>query len=91
MEGLSSLNITTADIAHPHFPVDTLLPDYVANNISVLALLSIFGAAVIAVVCLTVGMAASAGRTLSRGDKAAASWFAVCGFIHLILEGIIPQ
>ncbi|GAO14081.1 uncharacterized protein UV8b_06482 [Ustilaginoidea virens] len=73
--------------SHPYYPLTTPIPSYVANESSVLRLLTTFGL----MVCVVVGLAYWPTRRsqlqLRALDKFAVMWFALCGFLHVGFEG----
>ncbi|XP_056589436.1 3-beta-hydroxysteroid-Delta(8),Delta(7)-isomerase [Triplophysa dalaica] len=87
-------------INHPYWPRNLSIPNYVANDRSMseilIFLFSVSGILLVATWSLT-GCKVSGSR-LSGGRRLALCWFAVCGFIHGVIEGwfslyytIIPE
>uniref|UniRef100_A0A3Q0R0M7 EBP cholestenol delta-isomerase n=1 Tax=Amphilophus citrinellus TaxID=61819 RepID=A0A3Q0R0M7_AMPCI len=72
---------------HPYWPRDLSIPTYVANNRSmseILVFLFSVSGLFMLVTWLVTGQATSRLRTWRR---LAVCWFAVCGFIHSVIEG----
>ena len=74
---------------HPFYPLGIALPGYIANEMSTLRILTIFGAT-----CAAVGLPTllAINRTrpdLKKREVSTAMWFVLCGCIHLILEGML--
>lgn len=78
-----------AKVLHPYWPRDLVLPNYVANDRSmsqILAFLfSVSGLFLLATWLIT-GWKRSTGR-FGTCRRLALCWFAVCGFIHCVIEG----
>ncbi|XP_068180950.1 3-beta-hydroxysteroid-Delta(8),Delta(7)-isomerase [Antennarius striatus] len=76
-------------IIHPFWPRDLLIPNYVANDRSMSEivgfLFSVSGLLVL-VTWLITGWRGAPGR-LGTWRRLAVCWFAVCGFIHCVIEG----
>uniref|UniRef100_A0A3Q3WG96 EXPERA domain-containing protein n=1 Tax=Mola mola TaxID=94237 RepID=A0A3Q3WG96_MOLML len=78
----------TAEILHPYWPRDLLIPTYVANDRSmseILAFLFSVSGVFLLVTWLITGSTRSTGR-LGTWRRLAVCWFAVCGFIHGVIE-----
>lgn len=73
---------------HPYFPLSVALPSYVANSLSTISLLAIFGAGCVVIFGITHLFIQSTRPTLSSGESLATFWFVLCGCIHLFFEGI---
>lgn len=74
---------------HPYWPRDLSIPNYVANNRSmseILVFLFSVSGAFLLVTWLITGREGPAGR-LGFSRRLALCWFAVCGFIHSVIEG----
>ncbi|KAM6976698.1 3-beta-hydroxysteroid-Delta(8),Delta(7)-isomerase [Aplochiton taeniatus] len=80
---------TTATVPHPYWPRDLSIPSYVANDRSMSEILvflfSVSGALLVATWVLT-GREGAGGK-LGGWRRLALCWFAVCGFIHGVIEG----
>ncbi|CAG6021475.1 unnamed protein product [Menidia menidia] len=77
---------TAKGVLHPYWPRDLSIPSYVANNRSmseILAFLFSVSGVFVLVTWLITGMN---GR-LGMWRRLAICWFAVCGFIHGVIEG----
>lgn len=76
-------------VPHPYWPRNLPIPHYVSNDCSMSEILvflfSVSGAFLIATWLIT-GRQGAGGR-LGAGRRLALCWFAVCGFIHCIIEG----
>lgn len=79
---------STTQFLHPYWPRDLLIPTYVANDRSMSEILtflfSVSGVFVLATWLIT-GWKRSTGR-LGTWRRLAVCWFAVCGFIHGVIE-----
>lgn len=78
---------STAGVLHPYWPRDLLIPTYVANDRSmseILAFLFSVSGVFLLVTWLITGRKGSRPGTWRR---LAVCWFAVCGFIHGVIEG----
>ncbi|OJJ43521.1 hypothetical protein ASPZODRAFT_28189 [Penicilliopsis zonata CBS 506.65] len=73
--------------SHPFYPPDLQVIGYVANTLSVPALLGSFALATLAVIVVTSLILKSFRPTISRLDKILVGWFIFTGCIHLFLEG----
>ncbi|XP_028850418.1 3-beta-hydroxysteroid-Delta(8),Delta(7)-isomerase isoform X2 [Denticeps clupeoides] len=75
--------------SHPFWPRDLIIPNYTPNDRSMaeilLFLFSVSGMLLLGTWALTALRVD--GRSLSRGRRLALCWFAVCGFIHGVIEG----
>lgn len=78
-----------AKISHPYWPRDLLLPNYVANDRSMSEILvflfSVSGIFLLVTWMITGWKRSSGGFGTWR--RLALCWFAVCGFIHCVIEG----
>ncbi len=76
-------------VLHPYWPRDLLIPTYVANDRSMseilMFLVSVSGVFLL-VTWLITGQKGATGR-LGTWRRLAVCWFAVCGFIHGVIEG----
>lgn len=68
---------------HPYYPLSLQLPTFVANTLTVQEILGGFFACVALIIVATLRFA----KNNTVGDRWAAVWFAVCGFIHCLVEG----
>ncbi|KAF5706167.1 emopamil-binding (phenylalkylamine Ca2+ antagonist binding) [Fusarium mundagurra] len=76
-----------ADLKHPYFPVDAVIPGYLPNSTPVTELIVTFGAIVGSVIALTLWQTTRTAKPVRPIDKFAAAWFALCGFLHVAFEG----
>lgn len=74
---------STAKVPHPFWPKDLVIPNYVANDRSMSEIL-VFLVSVSGVFLFVTWLIT--GR-LSTWRRLAVCWFAVCGFIHSVIEG----
>ncbi|KAL6871876.1 Emopamil-binding protein [Trichoderma novae-zelandiae] len=77
---------------HPYYPLGVSIPDYVPNGLPLSRSLPLFGtligAVAISAFFLSGPRSGSASRRRVRSvDRFAASWFALCGFLHIVFEG----
>lgn len=76
-------------VLHPYWPRDLLIPTYVPNDRSmseILVFLFSVSGVFLFVTWLLTGRKGATGR-LGTWRRLAVCWFAVCGFIHGIIEG----
>ncbi len=76
-------------IRHPFWPRDLLIPTYVPNDRSMAEILTFLfsvSGALLLVTWLITGVKGAAGG-LGTWRRLALCWFAVCGFIHSVVEG----
>lgn len=71
---------------HPYWPRDLLIPNYVANDRSMSEILA-FLFSVSGVFLLATWLITGATGRLGAWRRLAICWFAVCGFIHGVIEG----
>ncbi|KAF2197851.1 Emopamil-binding protein [Delitschia confertaspora ATCC 74209] len=74
---------------HPFYPVGAIIKDYAANTLSSPVILVYFST-LVAAFLLPAAYAltrARRGQGLPRQEFAVAMWFALCGYIHLAVEG----
>lgn len=71
---------------HPYWPRDLLIPNYVANDRSMSEILA-FLFSVSGVFLLVTWLITGATGRLGTWRRLAICWFAVCGFIHGVIEG----
>jgi cholestenol Delta-isomerase len=67
-----------ADLKHPYFPVDAVIPGYLPNNTPVAELIVTFGAIVGAVIGFSLWQTTRTAKPVRTIDKFAAAWFALC-------------
>ncbi|EHK17043.1 uncharacterized protein TRIVIDRAFT_57087 [Trichoderma virens Gv29-8] len=75
---------------HPYYPLGVSIPNYRPNDLPLSRSLPIFGTLIGAVVLsayLLAGSASDSRRRVRPVDRFAASWFALCGFLHIAFEG----
>ncbi|KAF4951823.1 hypothetical protein FGADI_7193 [Fusarium gaditjirri] len=82
-----SQSSTMANLKHPYFPVDAVIPDYLPNSTPVAELIATFGAIVGTVIGLAIWQTARTAKPVRHIDQFAAAWFALCGFLHIAFEG----
>jgi hypothetical protein len=75
---------------HPYYPTEAQIVGYVANSMSVPALLASFAGGCTVIFGITFLLVKRVRPTISRGDLATIMWFVLCGFIHLFFEGKLP-
>ncbi|KAH8152604.1 uncharacterized protein LAJ45_03445 [Morchella importuna] len=72
----------------PYYPQDLRLPHYVPNTLTTPELISRFAAYCVMIVIGTIILlGAVARKRLTTYEKIVATWFMLCGFIHLFFEG----
>jgi len=84
-DGSSTPTPTPGAPTHPYRPRDLLLPHYVPNDRSRAEILAFLFSATGLV--LLVAWLLSGGRRLGVWRRLAVCWFAVCGFVHGVIEG----
>ncbi|KAL4863589.1 hypothetical protein BDV12DRAFT_177345 [Aspergillus spectabilis] len=72
---------------HSYYPVGVAIPNYVPNERSTLTLVSTFAVACMANLAVTSSIATKLNPRIRKTELATVLWFALCGSIHLILEG----
>ncbi|KAL6694691.1 Emopamil-binding protein [Trichoderma pleuroticola] len=75
---------------HPYYPLGVSIPNYRPNDLPLSRSLPVFGALIGAVVVSAYLLAGSGSGSRHRVrpiDRFAASWFALCGFLHVAFEG----
>ena len=78
-----------AKVLHPYWPRDLVLSNYVANDRSmseILAFLFSVSGVFLLTTWLITGWKRSTGK-FGTWRRLALCWFAVCGFIHCVVEG----
>ncbi|KAG7520995.1 3-beta-hydroxysteroid-Delta(8),Delta(7)-isomerase [Solea senegalensis] len=71
---------------HPFWPRDLLIPSYVANDRSMSEIL-VFLFSVSGLLLLVTWLVTGSSGQLGTWRRLAVCWFAVCGFIHGVIEG----
>ncbi|QYT00600.1 EXPERA domain-containing protein [Trichoderma simmonsii] len=75
---------------HPYYPLGVSIPNYRPNDLPLFLSLPVFGALIGSIVVpayLLAGSGAGSRRRVRTIDRFAASWFALCGFLHIAFEG----
>ncbi|XP_067880369.1 3-beta-hydroxysteroid-Delta(8),Delta(7)-isomerase [Heterodontus francisci] len=72
---------------HPYWPRDLRLPGYRSNERSVWSILAFLFAVSGALLAATWLLSGRGGRRLGAARRLAVCWFAVCAFIHGVIEG----
>lgn len=78
-----------AQIHHPYWPRDLLIPNYVANDRSMSEFL-VFLFSVCGLFLLVTWLITGWNRSINGFGiwrRLALCWFAICGFIHCVIEG----
>lgn len=78
-----------AKVLHPYWPRDLVIPNYVANDRSmseILAFLVSVSGVFLLATWLISGWERSSGK-FGTWRRLSLCWFAVCGFIHCVIEG----
>jgi cholestenol delta-isomerase len=78
-------------ILHPYYPSDLILPNYVPNTFTAPTLVGIIGAAFVTVVFSSYLIFQNFWPHSSSGERWTATWFVVCGVLHLGFEGTHPD
>uniref|UniRef100_A0A8C5D9V3 EBP cholestenol delta-isomerase n=1 Tax=Gouania willdenowi TaxID=441366 RepID=A0A8C5D9V3_GOUWI len=80
---------TATGSIHPYWPRDLLIPTYVANNKSMSEILAFLFSISGVFLLFTWVLTGQTGTKRSPGTlrRLAVCWFAVCGFIHGVIEG----
>ncbi|KAL7947302.1 Emopamil-binding protein [Trichoderma barbatum] len=77
-------------MSHPYYPLGVSIPDYRPNDLPLSRSLPVFGT-VIGVVVVSAYVLAGSGpgsrHRVRAVDRFAASWFAMCAFLHIAFEG----
>ncbi|XP_034028366.1 3-beta-hydroxysteroid-Delta(8),Delta(7)-isomerase-like [Thalassophryne amazonica] len=78
-----------AGVLHPYWPRDLHIPSYVANDRSMSEILVFLFSASVTLVIVTYLITGwkEPTRRLGSWRRLAVCWFAVCGFIHSVIEG----
>ncbi|KAF5562259.1 emopamil-binding (phenylalkylamine Ca2+ antagonist binding) [Fusarium napiforme] len=77
-----------ADLEHPYFPVDAVIPGYLPNSTPVAELIVTFGAIVGSVIGLTLWQTTRTAKPVRPIDKFAAAWFAL--WYYLVYRYQLP-
>ncbi|MCJ1424824.1 hypothetical protein MMC29_002712 [Sticta canariensis] len=72
---------------HPFYPIEANIVGYLANELSVLSLLGVFGSGCVVILGLTLALVMRQNPTLPPREKAIVLWFVLSGTIHLFFEG----
>ncbi|XP_077996993.1 3-beta-hydroxysteroid-Delta(8),Delta(7)-isomerase-like [Glandiceps talaboti] len=76
-----------ANVSHPYWPRDLVIPSYVANEMNQLQLLvMVFGSFGVILVATWI-LSGRSKKQLALSQRLHLCWFCLCGFIHLFLEG----
>lgn len=75
-----------AKIHHPYWPRDLLIPNYVANDRSMSEILT-FLISVCGLFLLVTWLITGSSNRFGIWRRLALCWFAICGFIHCVVEG----
>lgn len=78
---------STAKEPHPFWPRDLLIPNYVPNDRSMSEILVFLFSGSGLFLFVTWMITGKKSCTLSTWRRLALCWFAVCGFIHCVIEG----
>lgn len=77
---------STNSAAHPYWPRDLVIPTYVENDRSMSEIL-VFLFSVSGLFLLVTWLITGTTGRLGTWRRLALCWFAVCGFIHSVIEG----
>ncbi|XP_047447294.1 3-beta-hydroxysteroid-Delta(8),Delta(7)-isomerase [Mugil cephalus] len=80
------MDATADKVRHPYWPRNLLIPTYRANDRSMSEILA-FLFSVSGVFLLVTWLITGRSGRLGTGRRLALCWFAVCGFIHCVIEG----
>ncbi|TWW56696.1 3-beta-hydroxysteroid-Delta(8),Delta(7)-isomerase [Takifugu rubripes] len=75
-----------AKIHHPYWPRDLLIPNYVANDRSMSEIL-VFLFSICGLFLLVTWLITGSSNRFGIWRRLALCWFAICGFIHCVIEG----
>lgn len=78
---------STVKESHPFWPRDLLIPNYVPNDRSMSEILVFLFSGSGVFLFVTWIITGKKSCTLSTWRRLALCWFAVCGFIHGVIEG----
>ena len=68
---------------HPFYPIEANIVGYLANELSVLSLLAVFGSGCVVILGLTLAWVMRQNPTLPSREKATIIWFVLCKFAAL--------
>lgn len=66
--------------SHPFYPIDANIVGYLANELSVLKLLAVFGSGCVVILGLTLALVMRQNPSLPSREKATILWFVLCKF-----------
>ncbi|KAH8432324.1 EXPERA domain-containing protein [Aspergillus melleus] len=72
---------------HPYYPLDAPIHGYVANEASLLSLLTAASVGAAALLGATLGLVSLLRPSLTRADRIAIMWFVLSGSLHCFFEG----
>jgi len=72
---------------HPYYPPDLSLPNYVPNTYPAATLVGIISASFATIILSSYFIFRTYWPHLSAGERWTATWFLVCGILHLGFEG----
>jgi cholestenol Delta-isomerase len=72
---------------HPYFPVGVNIPDYVANEMTTVEIMSMFAVGCVAILLIAYSASRKIRPNLANIDLATTLWFVLSGSIHLGMEG----
>ncbi|PGH12024.1 hypothetical protein AJ79_04533 [Helicocarpus griseus UAMH5409] len=81
------LNSTLSHPPHPYYPIEAELIGYLANEWSVLSLISAFAAGWAGILGFTLLVLSFVAPKLGKADRVAILWFILTGCIHFFFEG----
>ena len=71
---------------HPFYPIEANIVGYLANELSVLSLLGVFGSGCVVILGLTLALVMRQNPTLPSREKAIVLWFVLCKFAAIRRE-----
>ncbi|KAK1147855.1 hypothetical protein N8T08_000368 [Aspergillus melleus] len=77
----------TVPVPHPYYPLDAVIPNYVPRELSTPAILATFTVASVFILSAAKIIATTVNPRIKTSELLTVLWFALCGGIHLILEG----
>uniref|UniRef100_A0A3B3ZF94 EXPERA domain-containing protein n=1 Tax=Periophthalmus magnuspinnatus TaxID=409849 RepID=A0A3B3ZF94_9GOBI len=81
------MDASSSATLHPYWPRDLLIPTYVANDRSMSEILAFLFSVSGVFLLATWLVSGQKGEQLGTWRRLAVCWFAVCGFIHGVIEG----
>lgn len=78
--------VSSSSPPHPFWPRDLLIPSYIENDRSMSEIL-VFLFSVSGLFLIVTWLITGCNRALGTWRRLAVCWFAVCGFIHCVIEG----